>query len=246
MHGVGVGGFAEPSRVIDCGNSGTGVRLIMGAMATSPITATFTGDASLVKRPMGRVTDPLALFGARSYGRAGGRLPMTVVGAREPVPVRYTVPGAVGAGEVGGAPRRAERAGRDRGDRARGDAGPYRADARGFRRDDLDRGDARGPRHPPHRPPGVQPAGHRGAVRSVLRRVPRLRGAHRRRLRGRREEHRPEPDADGPFHHARRDGRRPDAREPARRGGRAGGRHPRPVLARDEGDRGAARARARR
>jgi 3-phosphoshikimate 1-carboxyvinyltransferase len=92
VHGVGVGGFAEPSRVIDCGNSGTGVRLIMGAMATSPITATFTGDASLVKRPMGRVTDPLALFGARSYGRAGGRLPMTVVGAREPVPVRYTVP----------------------------------------------------------------------------------------------------------------------------------------------------------
>ncbi len=92
VHGVGVGGFAEPEAVIDCGNSGTGVRLIMGAMATSPITATFTGDASLNKRPMGRVTDPLALFGARAYGRAGGRLPMTVVGAAEPVPVRYTVP----------------------------------------------------------------------------------------------------------------------------------------------------------
>ncbi len=92
VHGVGVGGFAEPSQVIDCGNSGTGVRLIMGAMATSPITATFTGDASLCKRPMGRVTDPLALFGARAYGRSGGRLPMTVVGASEPVPVRYTVP----------------------------------------------------------------------------------------------------------------------------------------------------------
>ncbi|WP_212524793.1 3-phosphoshikimate 1-carboxyvinyltransferase [Actibacterium sp. MT2.3-13A] len=90
--GVGVGGFAEPSDVIDCGNSGTGVRLIMGAMATSPITATFTGDASLRGRPMGRVTDPLALFGARAYGRSGGRLPMTVVGAAEPVPVRYTVP----------------------------------------------------------------------------------------------------------------------------------------------------------
>lgn len=92
VHGVGVGGFAEPDRVIDCGNSGTGVRLIMGAMATSPIVATFTGDASLCKRPMGRVTDPLALFGARAYGRSGGRLPMTVVGASEPVPVRYTVP----------------------------------------------------------------------------------------------------------------------------------------------------------
>jgi 3-phosphoshikimate 1-carboxyvinyltransferase len=92
VHGVGVGGFAEPDRVIDCGNSGTGVRLIMGAMATCPITATFTGDASLVKRPMGRVTDPLALFGAQSYGRRGGRLPMTVVGAAEPVPVRYALP----------------------------------------------------------------------------------------------------------------------------------------------------------
>ncbi len=92
VEGVGVGGFAEPADIIDCGNSGTGVRLIMGAMATSPLSATFTGDASLRKRPMGRVTDPLALFGARAVGRAGGRLPMTVVGAAEPVPVRYTVP----------------------------------------------------------------------------------------------------------------------------------------------------------
>ncbi len=92
VHGVGVGGFAEPDRVIDCGNSGTGVRLIMGAMATSPITATFTGDASLNSRPMARVTDPLALFGAAAYGRAGGRLPMTIVGAADPVPVRYATP----------------------------------------------------------------------------------------------------------------------------------------------------------
>jgi 3-phosphoshikimate 1-carboxyvinyltransferase len=92
VQGVGVGGFAEPDQVIDCGNSGTGVRLIMGAMATSPITATFTGDASLNKRPMARVTDPLALFGARAVGRSGGRLPMTIIGAEHPVPVRYTVP----------------------------------------------------------------------------------------------------------------------------------------------------------
>ncbi len=92
VHGVGVGGFAEPAGVIDCGNSGTGVRLIMGAMATSPITATFTGDASLNARPMARVTEPLAQFGTRTHGRAGGRLPMTVVGAADPVPVRYTVP----------------------------------------------------------------------------------------------------------------------------------------------------------
>lgn len=92
VHGVGTGGFAEPADVIDCGNSGTGVRLIMGAMATTPVTATFTGDASLRKRPMGRVTDPLALFGARAYGRAGGRLPMTIVGAERPVPIRYATP----------------------------------------------------------------------------------------------------------------------------------------------------------
>ena len=92
VHGVGVGGFAEPEQVIDCGNSGTGVRLIMGAMATSPITTTFTGDASLNKRPMARITDPLALFGAQAVGRAGGRLPMTITGAADPVPVRYTVP----------------------------------------------------------------------------------------------------------------------------------------------------------
>lgn len=92
VHGVGVGGFAEPEDVIDCGNAGTGVRLIMGAMATTAITATFTGDASLRKRPMGRITDPLALFGAKAYGREGGRLPMTLVGAAEPLPVRYTLP----------------------------------------------------------------------------------------------------------------------------------------------------------
>ncbi|WP_425079826.1 3-phosphoshikimate 1-carboxyvinyltransferase [Ruegeria denitrificans] len=92
VHGVGVGGFAEPDQVIDCGNSGTGVRLIMGAMATSPIVATFTGDSSLNKRPMARVTDPLALFGAQAVGRSGGRLPMTIVGAADPTPVRYEVP----------------------------------------------------------------------------------------------------------------------------------------------------------
>lgn len=92
IHGVGVGGFAEPEDVLDCGNSGTGVRLLMGAMATSPISVTFTGDASLRSRPMARVTDPLALFGTKAYGRAQGRLPMTLVGAADPMPVRYATP----------------------------------------------------------------------------------------------------------------------------------------------------------
>ncbi len=92
VQGVGVGGFTEPADVIDCGNSGTGVRLIMGTMATSAMTATFTGDASLRKRPMGRVTDPLGLFGTQAYGRKGGRLPMTVVGAPEARGIRYALP----------------------------------------------------------------------------------------------------------------------------------------------------------
>lgn len=92
VHGVGTGGFAEPADVIDCGNAGTGVRLIMGAMATTPIAATFTGDASLRSRPMGRITEPLKGFGAMSYGRAKGRLPLTMIGAANPVPVRYTLP----------------------------------------------------------------------------------------------------------------------------------------------------------
>ena len=92
VNGVGVGGFAEPEQVIDCGNSGTSVRLIMGAVATTPISVTFTGDASLNGRPMARVTDPLAQFGTQAVGRRGGRLPMTLVGASDPVPVRYVLP----------------------------------------------------------------------------------------------------------------------------------------------------------
>ena len=92
VDGVGVGGFAEPSTVVDCGNSGTGVRLVMGAMATTPINATFTGDHSLNSRPMERVIDPLRKFGAASFGRSKGRLPMTMVGARSPIPIQYTLP----------------------------------------------------------------------------------------------------------------------------------------------------------
>jgi 3-phosphoshikimate 1-carboxyvinyltransferase len=92
VHGVGVGGLAEPENVVNCGNAGTGVRLIMGMMATTPISASFTGDASLRRRPMGRILDPLTLFGARSAGRAGGLLPLTLTGAANPVPVEYTLP----------------------------------------------------------------------------------------------------------------------------------------------------------
>ena len=77
---VGRGGFSEPEDVVDCGNAGTGVRLIMGAAAGFSISATFTGDSSLRKRPMGRVLDPLSRMGARHAGRSGGRLPLTLQG----------------------------------------------------------------------------------------------------------------------------------------------------------------------
>lgn len=92
VHGFGVGGFAEPAQVLDHGNSGTGVRLMMGAVATTPITATFTGDASLCRRPMRRVLAPLELFGAQAVTREGGRLPITLTGARDAVPVTYRLP----------------------------------------------------------------------------------------------------------------------------------------------------------
>jgi 3-phosphoshikimate 1-carboxyvinyltransferase len=89
VHGVGVGGFSEPADVLDFGNSGTGVRLTMGAVATTPITAIFTGDASLRKRPMRRVLDPLSLFGAVADAREGGLLPVTLKGAHQPVPIEH-------------------------------------------------------------------------------------------------------------------------------------------------------------
>jgi len=89
VHGVGVGGFREPPDVLDFGNSGTGVRLTMGAVATVPITTIFTGDASLRRRPMRRVLDPLSLFGAVAESREGGFLPVTLKGARTPFPIEH-------------------------------------------------------------------------------------------------------------------------------------------------------------
>ncbi|MCY4542272.1 MAG: 3-phosphoshikimate 1-carboxyvinyltransferase [Rhodobacteraceae bacterium] len=90
--GVGTGGFHEPDNVIDCGNSGTGARLLIGAVSTVPIVATFTGDRSLRSRPMQRVIDPMQRFGARIQARDGGRLPLTVRGASNAVPLVYELP----------------------------------------------------------------------------------------------------------------------------------------------------------
>jgi 3-phosphoshikimate 1-carboxyvinyltransferase len=93
IQGVGVGGFADPAEALDFGNSGTGCRLALGAVGGCPITATFDGDASLRKRPMQRVLDPLARIGARQLAAAdGGRLPLTLAGARDPIPIVYEPP----------------------------------------------------------------------------------------------------------------------------------------------------------
>lgn len=93
IRGVGVGGFASPRGVLDFGNSGTGCRLTIGAVAGSPVRATFAGDESLRSRPMRRVLDPLERMGARVLEVAdGGRLPLTLQGASDPIPIVYEPP----------------------------------------------------------------------------------------------------------------------------------------------------------
>ena len=92
IHGVGVGGFAEPGRPLDFGNSGTGCRLMLGAVGGSPITAIFDGDASLRRRPMQRVLEPLHRIGARTQTAADGRLPVTLTGASDPIPIVFEPP----------------------------------------------------------------------------------------------------------------------------------------------------------
>ena len=95
VNGVGVAGFATPAAPLDFGNSATGCRLVIGAVAGCPVTATFDGDASLRSRPMRRVLDPLERMGARASSVAeGGRLPLTLAGARDPVPIVYEPPAA--------------------------------------------------------------------------------------------------------------------------------------------------------
>ena len=92
VHGVGVGGLLQPQAALDMGNSGTSTRLLMGLVASHPITATFTGDASLSGRPMGRVIEPLSRMGADITASPGGRLPLMVRGLNPAVPIEYTLP----------------------------------------------------------------------------------------------------------------------------------------------------------
>lgn len=92
INGVGVGSLLQPQQALDMGNSGTSTRLLMGLVASHPITAMFTGDASLSKRPMGRVIDPLSEMGASFEASPGGRLPLMLRGISPAVPITYRLP----------------------------------------------------------------------------------------------------------------------------------------------------------
>lgn len=92
VSGTGIGGFIAPPEPLDFGNSGTGARLTAGLIATTPITATLTGDASLTSRPMARIIEPLSRMGARFEAAPGGRMPIVLHGARRPVPIEYRLP----------------------------------------------------------------------------------------------------------------------------------------------------------
>jgi 3-phosphoshikimate 1-carboxyvinyltransferase len=92
VRGFGVGGGREPADVLELGNSGTSARLLAGILASHPFTSVMTGDASLRRRPMQRVIEPLARMGARFEGREGGRLPLAIVGTDEMLPIEYRLP----------------------------------------------------------------------------------------------------------------------------------------------------------
>jgi len=92
IHGVGVGGLLQPSASLEMGNSGTSTRLLMGLVASHPIIANFTGDASLSKRPMNRVIEPLSQMGAEFTASPGGRLPLMLRGLCPAVPIDYRLP----------------------------------------------------------------------------------------------------------------------------------------------------------
>ena len=125
----------SPRAALDFGNSGTGCRLVMGAVAGCPITATFDGDASLRTRPMRRILDPLEKMGARTLEMARGRPAAgDAAGRARPDADRIRGAGAVGAAQVGGAARGPRRARRDHRDREGGDPRPHREDAQAFRR----------------------------------------------------------------------------------------------------------------
>ena len=245
VDGVGVGGLGEPEDVLDLGNSGTSARLLLGLLATHKLTAFVTGDSSLRRRPMRRVIDPLSRFGARFVAREGGRLPLAVTGAADPVPIEYRLP--VPSAQVKSAVLLAglNTPGVTTRDRERADPRPYRAHAAAFRRDASGRGRAR--RRPAHfgrGPAGADRGADHRAGRPVLGRLSARRGADRAGLRGQDRECRAQPVAHRAACEPRRDGGRHRVREPARGGRRAGRRSAR--ARRDADRRSTCRPSARR
>ncbi|HEV2677242.1 MAG TPA: 3-phosphoshikimate 1-carboxyvinyltransferase [Aliidongia sp.] len=93
VDGVGVGGLLEPSEILDLGDSGTALHLLMGLIASHPLTTIFTGTAALNRRPLARLLHPLERMGAQFVGRYGGHLPLAVVGAAVPMPIEHVLPG---------------------------------------------------------------------------------------------------------------------------------------------------------
>jgi len=92
VHGIGVGHLKEPSEILDMGNSGTSTRLLLGICASHELNAIFTGDNSLIKRPMKRVMEPLSLMGAQFLSREGGRLPLAIKGTSRAKGIEYRLP----------------------------------------------------------------------------------------------------------------------------------------------------------
>ena len=226
--------LVEPEDILDCGNSGTTARLAAGVLAGRSLFVVLDGDASLRRRPMGRIVEPLRPMGAKLAGRAGAsRLPMAITGRSDADPDHVRDAGPQRPGQVGDPARRAVGRRRDVGDRGGRDPRPHRTHAarprRGRRR-------GRRPRRPAHgarrRTDGRGRGRRDGAVRSLGRRV--LAGGRvdpsRRRAAARRGEH--EPDAACHHRHPEAHGRRHrGARSPCNgRGGRRTARRPRRAI----------------
>ena len=245
VEGVGVTGFAQPEAPLDFGNSGTGCRLVMGAVAGCPITAVFDGDASLRSRPMRRVLDPLELMGARvASGGQGGRLPLTLDRrARSPADPLPDA-GCLRPDQVRRAAGGLCRAGRDDGDRKRSQPRPHRTDAAAFRSGDrLDAGRPARPQDRAHRSARTARRKSGRARRSVVGGLSDRGGADRRRLGSDFVRRHDQSAAHRAVHDAARDGRIDRGKRVSRRCRRADGGIARARLE-IEGRRSSARARA--
>ena len=151
IRGTGNGALLQPEAPLDFGNAGTGSRLTMGLVGTYDMETTFIGDASLSRRPMGRVLDPLRADGrAGASGGAGDRMPITLRGPEHAGADHLPRADGLRAGQIGGAARRPQHAGHHHGDRAGDDARPHRKDAaRLWRRSRRSRPTSDGVRHHP-------------------------------------------------------------------------------------------------